>query len=74
MKIIHRLPRHISDEDALEAAKWDKTEYIYKRKVLSKMHKYSMVNAQKYSDPILPRTINVIRNANALRPRDVQKK
>ena len=39
VKIIHRLPRHISDEDALEAAKWDKIEYIYKRKVLSKMHK-----------------------------------
>ena len=37
-KIIHRLPKHISDEDALEAAKWDKIEYIYKRKVLSKMH------------------------------------
>ena len=38
-KIIHRLPKHISDEDALEAAKWDKIEYIYKRKVLSKMHR-----------------------------------
>ena len=37
-KIIHRLPKHISDEDALEAAKWDKIEYIYKRKILSKMH------------------------------------
>ena len=37
-KIIHRLPKHISDEDALEAAKWDKIEYIYKSKVLSKMH------------------------------------
>ena len=37
-EIIHRLPKHISDEDALEAAKWDKIEYIYKRKVLSKMH------------------------------------
>ena len=40
-KIIHRLTEHISDEDALEATKWDKTEYIYKRKVLSKMHKVS---------------------------------
>ena len=38
-KIIHRSPKHISDEDVLEAAKWDKIEYIYKRKVLSKMHK-----------------------------------
>ena len=37
-KIIHHLPKHISDQDALEAAKWDKIEYIYKRKVLSKMH------------------------------------
>ena len=37
-KIIHLLPKHISDEDALEAAKWDKIEYIYKRKALSKMH------------------------------------
>ena len=37
-KIIHLLPKHISDEDALQAAKWDKIEYIYKRKVLSKMH------------------------------------
>ena len=37
-KIIHRLPKHILDEDAIEAAKWDKIEYIYKRKLLSKMH------------------------------------
>ena len=37
-KTIHRLPKHISDEDALEAAKLDKIEYIYKSKVLSKMH------------------------------------
>ena len=37
-KIIHCLPKHILDEDAFEAAKWDKIEYIYKRKVLSKMH------------------------------------
>ena len=39
MKTVHRLPKHILDEDALEAAKWDKTEYIYKRKVLFKVHK-----------------------------------
>ena len=32
-KIIHHLPTHISDEDALEVEKWDKIEYIYKRKV-----------------------------------------
>ena len=30
-KIIHRLPKHISDEDALEAAKEDKIEYIYEK-------------------------------------------
>ena len=38
-KIIHRLPKHISDEDALKAAKWDKIEYICKRTILSKMLK-----------------------------------
>ena len=38
-KIIHCLPKLISNEDALKAVKWDKIEYIYKRKVLSKMHK-----------------------------------
>ena len=49
-EIIHRLPKHISDEDALKAAKWDKIEYIYKRKVLSKMHKiFYGVDAQKHS-------------------------
>ena len=33
VRAVHHLPKHISDEDALEAAKWDKIEYIYKRKV-----------------------------------------
>ena len=66
--------KHISDEDALEAAKWDKTEYIYKREIYPRCTKYSTVNAQKHSSPILPRTINVIRNANALRSHDVQSK
>ena len=31
-KIIHRLPKHISNEDALEAEKWDKIEYILQKK------------------------------------------
>ena len=38
-KIIHHLPKHISDIYALEAEKWDKIEYIYIRKVLSKKHR-----------------------------------
>ena len=74
-KIIHRLPKHISDEDALEAAKWDKIEYIsIKERFYLRCTKYSTINAQKYSDPILPRSINVIKNRNALRSFDVQKK
>ena len=31
-KIIHRLPKHISDEDALEAARWDKIEVHLQKK------------------------------------------
>ena len=28
-KIIHRLPKHVSDEDALEAAQWDKINRVH---------------------------------------------
>ena len=49
VKIIHNLPKHISDEDALEAKKWDKIST--KERFYPRCTKYSMVNSQKYSDP-----------------------
>ena len=38
-RVIHRLPRDIPDDEILRLAKWDRPDYIYKRKVLSMMHK-----------------------------------
>eukprot|EP00112_Aurelia_sp_Birch-Aquarium-sp1_P000026 Seg1000.5 transcript_id=Seg1000.5/GoldUCD/mRNA.D3Y31 product="putative RNA-directed DNA polymerase from transposon BS" pseudo=true protein_id=Seg1000.5/GoldUCD/D3Y31 len=38
-RIIHRLPRDIPDEEILRLAKWDRLDYIYKRMILSIMHK-----------------------------------
>ena len=37
-KLIHKLPKNISDEEALLHAKWDKLDYIYKRRMLTVMH------------------------------------
>ena len=38
-KLIHKLPKNISDEDALLNANWDRLDYIYKRRMLTIMHK-----------------------------------
>ena len=38
-KLIHKLPKNISDEKALLNANWDSLDYIYKRRMLTIMHK-----------------------------------
>ena len=38
-KLIHKLPKNISDEEALLNANWDRLDYIYKRRMLTIMHK-----------------------------------
>ena len=44
---IHRLPRDIPDDEILCLAKWDRLDYVYKRKILSMMHKISKQTAPK---------------------------
>ena len=46
-RVIHRLPRDISDDEILRLAKWDRLDYIYKRKILSMMHKIYQQTAPK---------------------------
>ena len=38
-RISHRLPRDIPDDEVLFSAHWDRLDYMYKRKILSMMHK-----------------------------------
>ena len=38
-KLIHKLPKNISDEEALLNVDWDRLDYIYKRRMLTIMHK-----------------------------------
>ena len=56
-KIIHRLPRGISDQDALETAGWESLSNHYKKKLLTLMYK---VNGNITPDKIT----NLFSNAN----------
>ena len=38
-KLSHKLPKNTSDEEALLNANWDRLDYIYKRRMLTIMHK-----------------------------------
>ena len=38
-KLIHNLPRNVSNENVLATVSWDPLEYIYKRKILTFVHK-----------------------------------
>ena len=38
-KLIHNLPRNVSNENVLATVSWDPLDYIYKRKILTFVHK-----------------------------------
>ena len=38
-RLIHNLPRNLTDENALATVSWDPLDYIYKRKLLTFVHK-----------------------------------
>eukprot|EP00112_Aurelia_sp_Birch-Aquarium-sp1_P011966 Seg2511.8 transcript_id=Seg2511.8/GoldUCD/mRNA.D3Y31 product="hypothetical protein" protein_id=Seg2511.8/GoldUCD/D3Y31 len=48
-KIVHRLLRHVKNEDALAAVKWQSLSYIYKRRIAVEMHKVTFDERSRLS-------------------------
>ena len=62
-KLIHKLPKNISDEKALLNVNWDRLDYIYKRRMLTIMHK---VCHDDYPDDSLTKAVAGMREITHL--------
>eukprot|EP00112_Aurelia_sp_Birch-Aquarium-sp1_P012390 Seg2606.2 transcript_id=Seg2606.2/GoldUCD/mRNA.D3Y31 product="hypothetical protein" protein_id=Seg2606.2/GoldUCD/D3Y31 len=59
-KLIHKLPKNISDEEALSHVNWDRLDYIYKRRILAIMHKVCNDDCQKTLNSSSTKTVAVM--------------
>ena len=73
-KLIHKLPRNISDDEALLRANWDRLDYLYKRRILAIINKAVMRYVPKISDNFLTKTVVAMRGKTHSLSLELQRK